>query len=138
MRNISGVLVILIVGALSGCGDSDQAASPATVTVIERTVTANAPAGEPVTPMPSADEAPHRKPSGATIRVPDVVGKDHQLAQDTMQAAGLYNLAETDATGQGRALLFDRNWTVVSQSPEAGTRVSEDRPIMLRSKKDDE
>jgi hypothetical protein len=55
-----------------------------------------------------------------------------------MQAAGLYALAEEDATGQGRALLFDRNWTVVSQSPSAGSKVSDDTTITLRSKKDDE
>ncbi|MDP8903849.1 MAG: PASTA domain-containing protein [Chloroflexota bacterium] len=63
---------------------------------------------------------------------------DHQLAQDTMQAAGLYNLSEEDATGQDRLLLFDRNWTVVEQDPPAGTRVSEDQTIILRSKKDNE
>jgi hypothetical protein len=66
------------------------------------------------------------------------VGLDHQLAQDTMQAAGLYNLSEEDATGQGRLLLYDRNWTVVSQDPPAGALVSEDQTIILRSKKDDE
>ena len=38
------------------------------------------------------------EPAPAKIRVPNVVGIDHQLAQDTMQAAGLYNLAEEDAT----------------------------------------
>jgi hypothetical protein len=63
---------------------------------------------------------------------------DHQPAQDTMQAAGLYNLAEEEATGAGRMLLWDRNWTVVSQDPPAGTVVAEDRTIVLRSKKDDE
>jgi beta-lactam-binding protein with PASTA domain len=70
--------------------------------------------------------------------VPDVVGLDHQLAQDTMQAAGLSNLSEEDATGQDRLLLWDRNWVVVSQSPPPGTRVSEDAAIVLRSKKDGE
>ena len=55
-----------------------------------------------------------------------------------MQAAGLYSLAEEDATGQGRLLLYDRNWTVVSQDPTAGTLVSESQTITLRSKKDDE
>ncbi len=70
--------------------------------------------------------------------MPNVVGKDHQLAQDTMQAAGLYNLAEEDATGQGRLLILDRNWTVVSQSPPPGTMVNEDQTITLRSKKDHE
>jgi beta-lactam-binding protein with PASTA domain len=70
--------------------------------------------------------------------VPDVVGEDHQLAQDTMQAAGLYLLDEEDATGQGRALIVDRNWTVVEQDPPAGTKVSENQTITLRSKKDGE
>jgi hypothetical protein len=72
------------------------------------------------------------------IRVPDVVGMDHQLAQDTMQAAGLYMLAEEDASGLGRMLLYDRNWTVVRQSPKAGKRISENRTITLYSVKDDE
>lgn len=72
------------------------------------------------------------------ITVPDVVGKDHQLAQDTMQAAGLYVLDEEDATGQGRVLLLDRNWTTVAQKPAAGSCVSEDTTILLSAKKDDE
>jgi len=52
-----------------------------------------------------------------------------------MQAAGLYNLAEEDATGQGRLLIIDRNWRVVSQDPEAGAKVNEDHTVTLRSKK---
>jgi beta-lactam-binding protein with PASTA domain len=63
---------------------------------------------------------------------------DHQLAQDTMQATGLYALAERDASGRGRLLLNDRNWTVVRQTPKAGTRVSENRTVTLYSVKDDE
>jgi beta-lactam-binding protein with PASTA domain len=78
----------------------------------------------------------HRK--AKLIRVPNVVGLDHQLAQDTLQAAGLYMLAERDATGQGRLLLWDRNWTVVRQSPKAGRRVGENRRITLFSVKDGE
>ncbi|WP_350274958.1 PASTA domain-containing protein [Kribbella sp. HUAS MG21] len=67
--------------------------------------------------------------------MPDVVGVNHQLAQDTMQAAGFYNLAEEDASGQGRLLIVDRNWVVVSQQPKAGTRAPADTTIILRSKK---
>jgi hypothetical protein len=70
--------------------------------------------------------------------VPDAAGLGHQLAQDTVQGAGLSNLAEEDAIGQGRMLLWDRNWTVVEQEPEAGILVNEDRAIILRSKKDAE
>ena len=55
-----------------------------------------------------------------------------------MQGVGLYNLSEEDATGAGRMLIWDRNWTVVSQSPAAGTMVSEDQTVVLRSKRDDE
>lgn len=78
--------------------------------------------------------------SGASgcITVPNVVGKDHQLAQDTMQGAGLYALDEEDATGQGRVLLLDRNWTTVAQKPAAGSCVSEDTTILLSAKKDGE
>ena len=67
--------------------------------------------------------------------VPNVVGLNHQLAQDTMQAAGFYFLTEEDATGQGRLLINDRNWVVVSQEPAGGTRSASDTKIVLRSKK---
>jgi hypothetical protein len=121
---VIGLALVGVSLVLGGCGGSERASAPQTVTADERSV------------------AP-QKGSGASgssdsVRVPNVVGKDHQLAQDTMQAAGLSNLAEEDATGQGRALLVDRHWTVVSQSPKAGTQVDEDQTITLRSKKDHE
>jgi hypothetical protein len=72
------------------------------------------------------------------VRVPNVVGMDHQLAQDTMQAAGLYMLDEVDCTGQDRMLIIDRNWTVQKQTPAAGKRVSADSTITLCSVKDGE
>jgi hypothetical protein len=52
-----------------------------------------------------------------------------------MQAAGFYILSEEDATGQGRLLIIDRNWIVVSQQPKGGTRAPADTTIILRSKK---
>jgi hypothetical protein len=144
MRQRSALLVGFVLFAVAGCGGEDadvpQAEpKPATVTVSEtvrETVTA-APEPEPA-PEPVDTEASLPPSEGEKIAVPDVVGLDHQLAQDTMQAAGLYDLAEEDASGQGRLLLWDRNWTVVSQDPAAGTLVNEDRTITLRSKKDDE
>jgi beta-lactam-binding protein with PASTA domain len=87
----------------------------------------------------SPDESNSDTPSGGERgRVPDVEGKDHQLAQDTMQAAGFYNLSEEDASGEDRPLIYDRNWTVVSQSPNPGTRASLDRTIVLKAKRDGE
>lgn len=138
---------------LAACGEAtttEQAADqPQTVTVTQ--TVAAAPTEEPA---PAATEEPADEPaeeidaepassssggdSSDCIKVPDVEGKDHQLAQDTMQAAGLYLLDEEDATGQGRMLILDRNWTVVEQKPSAGSCVSDDTTILLRSKKDDE
>ncbi|MEU5884636.1 PASTA domain-containing protein [Spirillospora sp. NPDC047279] len=67
--------------------------------------------------------------------MPRVVGKNHQAAQNLMQAAGLFTLAEEDATGQNRMLVWDRNWVVVRQSPKAGEVAGADTTITLYSKK---
>ena len=72
----------------------------------------------------------------ATVRrVPNVVGMNHQAAQDRLQARGFHNLRERDCSGRGRLLLFDRNWRVVRQSPAAGRRVRTSRTITLCSVK---
>ncbi|GAB2838602.1 hypothetical protein GCM10027176_48510 [Actinoallomurus bryophytorum] len=108
MRTItSGVIAALV---LTGCG-----------------------AGAPSNP--AAPPAAPPKTSVRLIKVPAVVGKNHQLAQNTMQAAGLYDLREEDATGQGRLLIWDRNWVVVRQTPPAGRRVRPDTVVTLFSKK---
>jgi beta-lactam-binding protein with PASTA domain len=70
--------------------------------------------------------------------VPDVTGMDHQLAQDTLQAAGFYLLDEIDCSGQDRMMLWDRNWTVEEQEPAAGTPLSTDGTVTLCSVKDGE
>ena len=72
------------------------------------------------------------------ITVPDVVGLDHQAAQNALQGEGLYALDEKDCSGQDRLLLFDRNWEVVKTDPPAGTQVSEDTTITLCSVKQGE
>jgi len=129
---------VVALAALSGCG-SDETAETVTEekTVVER------PPAETVTT--AVKEKPRPKPAAtpvesasATVTVPDVVGENHQYAQDTMQAAGLYNLEERDATGQDRLLLWDRNWVVVSQDPPAGSEVSEDATITLSAMKEGE
>jgi beta-lactam-binding protein with PASTA domain len=73
--------------------------------------------------------------AAATKRLPNVVGMNHQLAQDYLQSRGFYYLRERDCTGRGRFLLFDRNWKVIRQSPKAGSRISTRRPVTLCSVK---
>jgi PASTA domain len=123
------IVAAFLLASLSGCGGREG--GTATVTVVERTVVVTA----DTVAAPGRDASTGTTQASGEIRVPNVVGKNHQYAQDTMQAAGLYNLAEEDATGQGRMLLFDRNWFVVTQDPPAGTLVNEDQTITLRSKK---
>ena len=117
-----GVALLL----LTACGSSGTAGSPPTVTV-----TATTTVTQTVAPPPNTAA----RPSVQAGVVPNVVGLNHQLAQDTMQAAGFYFLTEEDATGQGRLLINDRNWVVVSQQPAGGTKASPDTKIVLRSKK---
>ena len=89
------------------------------------------PAEEPTEePLPEETEEPATK-----VRLPDVRGMNHQAAQNRMQDADLYNLREEDATGQGRLLLYDRNWVVVDQRPRPGARVATERVVTLFSKK---
>jgi PASTA domain len=151
------VLVCLACGGAVGCGESE------TVTVTEEAEPAEGPRADDI--EAAAERAARRavrkerarerartereraaqaeteatpEDSAGGIEVPNVVGVDHQLAQDTMQAAGLYLLQEQDCTGQDRFLLWDRNWVVVSQDPPAGSVVNEDATITLCSKKDGE
>lgn len=108
---------------IAGCGGGADPGPPqATVTAPPPSVTG------PGTPT-SEPQAAKR------VQVPKVVGMNHQEAQDLLQAAGFYMLAERDATGQDRMLVWDRNWVVVRQSPEAGTRIALDATITLYSKK---
>jgi hypothetical protein len=123
------VCALLPTAALAGCSSSDS--SNTETVVIERIVE-----------KPANAKKPKRRNGGgggnaaaAMITVPDVVGENHQYAQDTLQAAGLYLLKEEDATGQGRMLMWDRNWEVVEQDPAPGSKVTEDTTITLRSQK---
>ncbi|NNN35371.1 PASTA domain-containing protein [Streptomyces sp. S3(2020)] len=84
-------------------------------------------------PADSADD----DADSETAALPDLVGLDLQAAQDEAQAAGFYALDDQDASGQGRLQVYDRNWTVCSQEPEAGTHPT-DTPVTLYAVKDDE
>ncbi|MBB4664964.1 PASTA domain-containing protein [Conexibacter arvalis] len=140
----SAAFVALLVAGCGSSSESEQPVAQTVVTVVKETVVEKpaAPTAEPK-PAVSKPEAepiakPKPKPAANLIKVPNVVGENHQYAQDTMQAAGLYMLDERDATGQGRMLVWDRNWVVVEQDPPAGTMVDEDATITLSSKKEGE
>lgn len=133
VKLLVGTLMLVLLTAGCGGGDDVTTAQPV------QTVTVTA---EPERQLETAPEQSHEPtqvaPADPVVRqgtIPDVVGMDHQLAQDTMQAAGFYNLSEEDATGQGRMLIIDRNWVVVEQEPAAGTAAAAEVTVILRSKK---
>lgn len=68
-----------------------------------------------------------QKPRGDAVPelgvMPEVVGRDLQWAQDTMQALDVSFADSYDATGDGRLQLHDANWVVVEQSPAPGTKL---------------
>jgi beta-lactam-binding protein with PASTA domain len=74
-----------------------------------------------------------RAGSGTTASgvVPDVLCKDLQSAQNTLQAAGFFALGSTDGTGQGRVQIVDRNWVVTGQSAAPGSRPGTGTRIVL-------
>jgi glucose/arabinose dehydrogenase len=126
MRNILVIATVGVALALAACGSSG--AKPATTTQPPATTA-------PTTAAPSTTAAPAEPKQGV---VPNVVGKDLQLAQDTMQAAGYFNLDSRDTTGQGRQQILDRNWKVCKQSVPPGAKVVPGELIVLDAVKQDE
>jgi hypothetical protein len=139
------VCVACVIGGLAmGCVGGYALGSTPTTSPTAVAASQTPSSEPPDTPSASASPAVSKTPSAKSsappspitkIRVPNVIGENHQEAQDTMQRAGLYGLAEKDATGQGRALVWDRNWQVVRQHPKPGTRVAPDQTITLYAKK---
>lgn len=127
-RRIASALV-LVAATTCACAQPESGTPDTSVTTEVTTETS-------VVLPPSAPVEPAQEPAPAErITVPGVVGMDHQQAQDTLQAAGLYNLRENDGSGEGRLLVWDRNWETVAQDPPAGTTVSPDTVITLTAVK---
>lgn len=61
--------------------------------------------------------------AGPSWTMPNLAGTDLQGAQDAIQSltgGEVWLSTSTDLTGQGRAQIIDRNWTVCSSTPSAG------------------
>ena len=72
-------------------------------------------------------------------RMPDLICRGLQAAQDEIQDRGVFGSKSEDATGQGRRQLWDRNWVVVAQDPAPGEKIGEfDAVLYVVKKSDDE
>ena len=106
---------IALVPLLASCAaPTAKAPPPATVTV-------TAPAE--VTPEPAADEpaAPDAEEPEQSFVMPDLVGVNLQLAQDTLQSLDSWVLDQEDASGLSRMQINDSNWYVCQQEPAVGS-----------------
>ncbi|WNG85809.1 hypothetical protein C6A87_017970 [Mycobacterium sp. ITM-2016-00317] len=64
--------------------------------------------------------------------MPDLIGRDLQAAQDTIQALTNFEIplsTSTDLTGQGRMQVMDRNWQVCSSTPAPGESLTTNTPV---------
>ena len=128
--------IVLLCGVaalvLAGCGDETKSQDGDVKSTTSSTATTTT---APTTTTTASTATSGTTAAAAKITVPNVVGKDLQLAQDTMQAAGLYNLTSHDSTGQARLQVLDRNWLVTDQTPAAGSIVAGDQLIDLGARK---
>jgi len=129
--------------SLAGCGGGSAAsATTVTQTVVRETVTVTPPAPETTSVAESAAEPPATaEPAAPEVEfftMPKLVGKNLQLAQDTLQSLGSYVLDQEDASGLGRLQVNDSNWKVCSQRPKAGSKTPTDTVVLLASVKLDE
>jgi hypothetical protein len=98
---MSVVLVVVCVALLSGCGDSGEASSPHTVTVVERTVTAEVPAEEPIAETrPIEPSVASRENPSVKVRVPNVVRRhSDRSTEEVARVARVARLTGSDFSG---------------------------------------
>lgn len=132
-RTVAAALAAAALLTLTACESTDNTGSSKPDTAAQDT---NDHAKEAdTTDAAASDSAAEDESETATL--PDLVGLDLQAAQDEAQDAGFYVLDDQDASGQNRLQIMDRNWTVCSQEPEAGTHPT-DSLVTLYAVKDDE
>ncbi|MEU3251700.1 PASTA domain-containing protein [Streptomyces sp. NPDC006997] len=133
-RTTAAALIATALLVLTACESTDDTGPTKPDTTAEHT------SGQPKqdTDSPEADtETPTEDDKADTAKLPNLVGKDLQAAQDEAQAAGFYVLDDQDASGQNRLQILDRNWTVCNQDPAPGTHPT-DTLVTLFAVKDDE
>ena len=130
-------LVFFVVGASSllvGCSTTATVPQAAPATTVFVTQTPEVPI-ETAVPPQEVVPTQEPQPAAAKVTVPNGVGKDYQTAQDLWRAAGLIVAPATDALGANRLPVIDSNWVVLSQIPEAGTKVESGSTITATVKK---
>lgn len=144
---VAGLIVLMgIIGDISDGLDSPtkddasttpRAAAPTTTTPSTTSAATTARTVAPETTPATRISTTQVAAVASTAVMPNVVCMDLQAAQDTIQAAGVFYSTSVDATGQGRAQVWDRNWVVVDQTPSVGASIGEGDPVLSVLKEDE-
>ncbi|MGA4688829.1 PASTA domain-containing protein [Rhodococcus sp. AB351] len=144
---VAGLFVLMgIIGDISDGLDSPtkddasttpRAAAPTTTTPSTTSAATTARTVAPETTPATRISTTQVAAVASTAVMPNVVCMDLQAAQDTIQAAGVFYSTSIDATGQGRAQVWDRNWVVVDQTPSVGASIGEGDPVLSVLKEDE-
>ena len=119
-------LLLTCVLSLGACGSDEGNKGNASGKAANRKSATEAPS-KSVRSKKSKSLSKPKKPAGAGARksamatVPNVVGMDLESAQEKLRPR--FFTTSIDITGQGRAQLWDENWTVLEQDPAAGASV---------------
>lgn len=144
---VAGLFVLMgIIGDISDGLDSPtkddasttpRAAAPTTTTPSTTSAATTARTVAPETTPATRISTTQVAAVASTAVMPNVVCMVLQAAQDTIQAAGVFYSTSIDATGQGRAQVWDRNWVVVDQTPSVGASIGEGDPVLSVLKEDE-
>lgn len=144
---VAGLIVLMgIIGDISDGLDSPtkddasttpRAAAPTTITSYTTSAATTARTVAPETTPATRISTTQVAAVASTAVMPNVVCINLQAAQDAIQAAGVFYSTSVDATGQGRAQVWDRNWVVVDQVPSVGASIGEGGPVLSVLKGDE-
>ena len=125
MRHCAALALVTSTAAvllLVGCG-GPSAAPPVT------TVTVQAPA--PAAPAPAA-LAPAAPAAPSIVTLPNVVGQNGAIAEDTLRSLGLTKIQMAADTASGREVVLNpANWTVTKMEPKAGAQIRSDQTVVV-------
>lgn len=133
-KSFATSVAIAATATITACsGQSTPAATTvthtSTVIVTQPAATSAIAEPAPVDPTPPA-AVPATAPTNWTM--PDLIGRNLQLAQDEIQritANAIFYTSSTDLTGKSRNQIMDRNWQVCSSTPPPGSTITKDTSI---------
>ncbi|MCA1189238.1 MULTISPECIES: PASTA domain-containing protein [unclassified Saccharopolyspora] len=104
---VGGIAVLVLIGAISSGGSTEP----------------TAPAALPNSPAPAT--------AVVDVTLPDLAGKNGQIALDELAALGLTAVTPASQDRGGSMVVLPANWTVVKIEPAPGTVVKSDSTVVV-------